>query len=138
MSGTGDFLGRRAEGLLHGIGNYRRALGQKDLGNWGFWYSSVWISSCVRSLVSGDSRGWCVDTWVVSNVTPPHLVNKGSGCRQGCTCRTSASHSIFCFALISITRYTSLTNILIPYKEKIFSVLIEAMLCVYGYHLSAP
>lgn len=96
------------------------------------------ISSCVRSLVSGDSRGWCVDTWVVSNVTPPHLVNKGSGCRQGCTCRTSASHSIFCFALISITRYTSLTNILIPYKEKIFSVLIEAMLCVYGYHLSAP
>lgn len=71
VSGTGDFLERRAEGLLYGIGNYRRALGQKDLGNWGFWYSSVWISSCVRSLVSGDSRGWCVDTWVVSNVTPP-------------------------------------------------------------------
>lgn len=100
MSGTGEFLGRRAEellaeGLLHGIGNCRRALGQKDLGNWGFWYSSVWISSCVRSRVSGGSRGWCVHTWVVSNVTPPALLTRvlavGRGVHAGLLFPTASS-----------------------------------------------
>lgn len=39
----------------------------------------------VGSLVPRGSRGWCVHTWVVLTVT---LVNNGSGCRQGGTCRT--------------------------------------------------
>lgn len=64
-SGTGKFLGRRAEGLLHGMGNYKRALGQKDLGNRGFCYSFVSISSCVRRLVvcEGSRDGVCTLGW---------------------------------------------------------------------------
>lgn len=75
------------------LGN-RGALGQKDLGDWGFLYSSVWIGSCVRSLVCEGSREWCVHAWVVSNLTPPQL-KKGSGCRQGCTCKTCFPHHLF-------------------------------------------
>lgn len=71
------------------------------------------------------------------DVPDPHLLTRtlavGRGVHAGLV-----SHSVFCFALISVTGYTSLTNTLIPYKENIFGVLIEAVLCVCLYHLSAP
>jgi len=84
-----EFLGRRAEGLLRGIGNDRRALGRKGLRNWVFWFSSVWMGSWVRQRVVWAQLGG------VKRDTPPHFLTGvlavGRGVRAGLVFPTVSS-----------------------------------------------